>query len=164
VNALLAAEKRLTSMLAFVPVWGLRKLSRSEQHTSGEKSLLALASLGMTMLLGLGIVAILPSAKERAEQTRAKVRQQIDTLARLVEEYRREHGALPDELAWQRSATSADLRFYDPWGRIFHYRPNDDGFAIASYGRDGALGGEGEDTDLSVEFPPAPEPGPGTER
>ena len=154
VSALLNAEKRLTSMLAFIPVWGLLRLSRSEQHTRAERSLLALASLGVTMLLGLGILMIMPTAKERADETRARIRQQIDVLGRLVEEYGREHGALPDEPAWQRSAASADLRFYDPWGRAYHYTPSGDGFVIASYGRDDAPGGDGEDGDVSVDFPP----------
>ena len=39
----------------------------------------------------------------------------------------------------------------DPWGRNYSYKFNDSerSFSIASFGRDGKLGGEGEDQDVS---------------
>ena len=38
----------------------------------------------------------------------------------------------------------------DPWGRAYVYRlsPQEDGYVLISYGRDGMPGGEGEDQDL----------------
>lgn len=158
VDALLSVDKRLTSILALVPLWGLWRLSQSDQHTSQEKSLLGAASLGLAILLALGVWAIVPSAEERADAVRAQVRQRIQVLAGLVEEYRKEHGALPDQAAWRHSAAGGDLRFYDPWGQIYGYAPSRNGFTISTYGRDGVPGGRREDTDVSVEFADAPPP------
>lgn len=153
IRSVLAADKRLISMLAFVPVWGLRQLSHSADHTRREKYRLAAASVGVTMLLGIGVWMITPNADQRADRAHAAARKRIEMLAGLVQEYRREHGALPDEAAWRRSAANADLRFYDRWGRVYRYEVRDEGFVIASFGRDGTPGGKGEDADLSIEFP-----------
>lgn len=40
----------------------------------------------------------------------------------------------------------------DPWGNAYVYEASDDDrFAVLSYGRDGAQGGEGEDADVGAE-------------
>ncbi|MBI2962776.1 MAG: type II secretion system protein GspG [Deltaproteobacteria bacterium] len=166
IEALLSTDKRLTSMLSFVPLWGLWRLSQSDQHTPQEMSLLGAASIGLTMLLVLATWTLVPSADERARAVHERARGQIRVLAGLVESYGREHGKLPDESAWQRSAAGADLRFYDPWGKIYRYAPGETGFTISTYGRDGVSGGRREDQDVSLAFaapsPPAPAASPPT--
>jgi general secretion pathway protein G len=153
VHDLLSVDKRLTSLLAFVPLWGLWRLSRSSQHAPQEKLLLVIASLGVTAILILGAWAVLPGVAEHARETRDRIGSQIQALAGLVREYYREHAILPDDSVWHRSAANGDLRFYDPWGRIYRYEWGPGEFTIGTYGRDGAPGGEGEDTDLFSEFP-----------
>ena len=155
VHDLLSVDKRLTSLLAFVPLWGLWRLSRSSQHTPPEKLLLVIASLGVTAILILGAWAALPGAAEHARETRDRIGSQIQGLAGLVREYHRAHAILPDDSVWHRSAANGDLRFYDPWGRVYRYERGPEGFTIGTYGRDGTPGGKGEDTDVSSEFPMA---------
>ncbi len=41
----------------------------------------------------------------------------------------------------------------DPWGRSYLYRPVGAGFWLASLGRDGLPGGDGEDADIVLEEP-----------
>lgn len=157
---LLTVDKRLTSLLAFVPLWGPWQLSRSSQHTPQEKLLLATASLGVTAILALATWALLPGAAEHVRETRGRIDSQIRVLDGLIQEYYREHGALPDDSVWQRSA-SGDLRFYDPWGRIYRYSPGAEQFAIGTYGREGVPGGKGDDADVSAEFRVTTEPAAG---
>lgn len=162
---LLAIDKRVTSVLAFIPLWGVWRISRSDQHTLQERSLLAVASLGATAIFALAMWAAVPSEAERAMEVRKRVDAQVQVLAELIREYQRDHGSLPDESVWQRSADGADLRFYDPWGRIYRYKNGADGFTISTWGRDGTIGGEHEDADLSTDFaapaiPPTPSPLP----
>jgi hypothetical protein len=160
---LLAIDKRVTSVLAFLPLWGIWRISRSDQHTTNEKILLSVASLGVTAIFTLAIWTAVPSEAERAREVHKKIDAQILGLADLVREYQRDHGELPDESVWQRSANGADLRFYDPWGRVYHYRRGADGFTIGTWGRDGTIGGEWEDADVSADFsapPIAPTPAP----
>ncbi len=145
-------RQRLTSILSLIPLWGLWRLSRSDQHTPQEMSLLGAASIGLTILLLLGIWTLVPNADERAQAAHEGVRRQIQVLAGLVEDYRKEHGRLPDDSAWQRSAAGADLRFYDPWGKLYRYAPDGEGFTITTHGRDGVPGGRREDEDVSMEY------------
>ena len=153
VTALLAAEKRLTSLLAFIPIWGVWRLSGSEQHESREKTGLGIASVLLTITLALGIAQLLPGPAQRAAAMLMRINGQINALGVLGLEYHREHGSLPDESAWKRSAESGDLRFYDPWGRIYRYETAQGGFAVVTYGQDGVPGGDHADADVRTEFP-----------
>ncbi|MFA7238081.1 MAG: type II secretion system protein GspG [Phycisphaeraceae bacterium] len=63
-----------------------------------------------------------------------------------VEQYRKEHGKLPDTLA--------DLEevgyLKDGWKRPFQYVPHGDTYELYSLGRDGKPGGKGIDADIDL--------------
>lgn len=157
VTAVLASHKRVTSWLALVPVWGPWKLSASSDHTPHEKMRLYLASAALTGALLAGVWMALPGAHERAAEQRRRVEDEVRLLRGLVEEYRRQRGTLPDANAWRRSAQSGDLRFYDPWGRLYRYDSDGAGYSISTFGRDGVEGGSGEDADVVRRFDAAPQ-------
>lgn len=91
----------------------------------------------------------------RSGYTKAKLRK-LDSVIRAS---RVDRGAFPDDLK-ELSRTSAsdsspyvnehDLR--DAWLRDFYYRRLDDGaaYVLFSLGKDGAIGGEGEDADIGI--------------
>ena len=153
VDEVLRTNRRLTAMLAFVPLWGLYRLAHSQEHGAQDKFALGFASALTTLLLAVGIWTLLPGAAERAAEKHTRVNEQIQILHSLAEDYRHQHGAPPDESAWQGSASAGDLRFYDPWGHLYRYEKRGEGYAIGTYGRDGVPGGAGEDADVIIEFP-----------
>ena len=94
-------------------------------------------------------------------------RAQIEIFALALDAYRLDHGQYPDTevgLAALRSVPEGDTDArwrgpyvrrdipLDPWGRPFVYRSpgveNPDSYDLASLGRDGTEGGEGEDADI----------------
>lgn len=156
VTAVLASHKRVTSWLSLVPVWGPWKLSLSSDHAPHEKMRLYLASAALSGALVAGVWLALPGAHERAVEQRHRVEDEVRLLRGLVEEYRRQRGALPDANAWQQSAQSGDLRFYDPWGHLYRYESDGGGYSISTLGRDGREGGSGEDADVVRRFDAAP--------
>lgn len=158
-NELLAADKRLTSWLALVPLWGAWHVQRSAAHTAEEKLRLAALSIFFGLVLLGGLWSLLPSDQAKLDATRARVDAQIGTLAALVQDYARQHRELPDDTVWQRSAASGDLRFYDPWGHLYRYQREEDGFELGTYGRDGVEGGRNEDADVFRHFSAAPPSG-----
>ncbi|MGH7822144.1 MAG: type II secretion system protein GspG, partial [Candidatus Binatia bacterium] len=155
-DAIAAGAKRRSSLLALVPVAGLWTIYRSTVHAPREKIVLAAASVVLTAALVLGVRATLPTAEEEHARMHARVRESIGRLRELVEEHRASRGGYPDAETWAASAALADLRFYDPWGRIYLYeRPEGaDSYRIGTLGRDGSRGGSGEDADVFVSFAP----------
>ena len=146
----LRSERRVTSILAFVPFWGLWQLSRSTVHTAPNKMLLSLASIGLSLALVCGLWHALPDAQSRAAARHDLVAHNLQKLSELVRDYAHEHRTFPDAAAWQRSADGGDLRFFDPWGRLFRYRATDGGVEIGTYGADDQPGGHGEDADVFI--------------
>lgn len=155
-HELLAADKRLTSILAFVPLWGPWHLRRSEVHTAQEKIHLGSLSLLLTVVVLVVVWILQPGAKQQVDATRARVDAQIGALGVLVESYALQHREYPDDAVWQRSLESGDLRFYDPWGRSYRYHRETDGYTIGTYGRDGVEDGGGDDTDVFRHFSSTP--------
>jgi hypothetical protein len=156
-SELLAVNKRLTSLFTLIPLWGPLRLLRSASHTSREKCALISLSMMLTIALFVGAFLARPSAAERASATRGRIESQIEALHALVESYAAQHpGEWVDENVWQRSAQAGDLRFYDPWGRLYRYQPEGSEFVIGTYGSDGAEGGDGEAADILFRFQPSP--------
>ena len=145
VGELVDADKRMTSLVAFVPLVGPWLIQRSEAHTPKEKRLLSWISIALTSLVALGLAFMIPSS--RTDPTRLQQRFESDTtrLGAFVEKYRRDHGAYPDAAKWRFYVQQADPQFYDPWGRPYRFSAGGEGFTITTLGRDGAEGGSGED-------------------
>ncbi len=152
IDELLEAEKRVVSSFALVPFWGAWRISQSDLHPFGEK--LRLVTLSVLLTLSLVVVAwlALPSDKERSRTEHAQTNSRLAALAELVRSYRRQYGTYPDEETWQRSAHRGDLRFFDPWGRVYVYQKTNQGFVIGTYGRDGLPGGSHEEQDFFRTF------------
>jgi len=146
----LRSQRRLTSLSAFVPLWGLWLISRSQRHTAPQKKRLAFASLAVTIVLVIGLAQLAPNAESRAAAKRARIEASLGGLSRLVRDYMNEHHALPDAAAWQRSAEAGDLRFFDPWGHAYRYVPGTVEASLGTYGRDDAPGGSGDDADVFI--------------
>jgi general secretion pathway protein G len=122
--------------------------------------------LVVVLIIGLltGIVGPrLMSQVGRSEVTAAKA--QIDALDKAVQAYRLDVGQYPSNDQGLRALTTApggDTRWRgpylkgavpnDPWGQAYQYRlPGSNGrdYDIVSLGRDKALGGSGDDADIS---------------
>ncbi|HLE57242.1 MAG TPA: type II secretion system protein GspG [Rhodothermia bacterium] len=114
--------------------------------------------VGLTLLAAIVIFSFLPSGSPRRAEIARRIDSEIETLKSLAVEYLAEQGSYPDSATWRRWADRADSRFYDPWGRLYHYESADDGsLTISSLGRDGTAGGQEEDADVWVLLPPAAE-------
>ena len=74
---------------------------------------------------------------------------------RRVIEYARIQDHLPINLSVLPSIPGYDAQIEDAWGRTLHYKIDADGnVVLASYGRDGKPGGEGDDRDMIGVFAP----------
>lgn len=98
----------------------------------------------------------------KSEQGAAKA--QIEALAKALDTYRLDTGSYPStdvglhaltekpggEAKWRGPYLEKDVPL-DPWGRAYIYRnPGVKGdFDISSYGKDGQIGGEGDNADVS---------------
>jgi len=94
--------------------------------------------------------------------TRPKVRAQLQVLATKLESYKLDNGKFPAVLEMLTEPGASGLgpyakerEFLDPWGEKLYYRTNEEGssFVLFTLGRDGRLGGSGNDQDMQVEFP-----------
>ena len=149
IGVVLAATKRADFFLSLVPLWGPLRLWRSDTHARGEKIRWTAASIAVTLALAVGIIALLPTAAERAEIARARVEADFDEIAALVERYTADTGRYPTAEVWDQTAARGDLRFLDPWNRVYRYRLEPDQFVLDTYGRDGQPGGSADDADLA---------------
>jgi hypothetical protein len=161
VNELIAADKKISSWIAFVPFIGPWLLQRSEVHSRKEKLILTWTSIALTAL-GLWLtLRQLPTPEDRLATLNARVAGEMKTLRDFANQYRAEQHSFPDEDTWSHFADHADPRFFDPWGRRYRYEPGPTGVTISTLGRDGLEGGEGEDADVSARVDPTtPDPLP----
>lgn len=154
-----ASRRAVTAggLLPFVGPWIVR---RSEYHTAGERQAITAVSALLSAAIVAFLVSLLPGEAERLAELHGRIAGQTAELRLLVEEYHSQRGLLPDAETWERSTKQADLRFYDPWGRPYLFRPEtDSAYAIGTLGADGIEGGKGEDADRWTAFP-APPPVP----
>ena len=149
ISELLAATKRADFLLSLVPLWGPWRLWRSETYGRGERIRWTAASLVVTLALAVGLVALLPSADDRAKIARVRVEADFDELAALVERYSGDTGSYPTADVWSQTVERGDPRFLDPWNRNYRYRLDPDQFVLDTYGRDGQPGGSADDADLT---------------
>ena len=122
----------------------------------------------LVVLAILALLATLIAPRVIGYLGRAKsdiARTQIGNIATALELYFYDVGAYPDAedglaaLAspphgvetWRGPYFKDEAGLIDPWGRPYLYirADNGDAFVVTTLGRDGAEGGEGEDTDLS---------------
>lgn len=120
--------------------------------TSWRRALAVVAAIAVLVALYL---APLNKAPSRHEYGQAKARADVMMIVEKVHCYVLAEGELPSglECLLQRAAPSGatllDTLPVDPWGRLYRYCLADNGlFCVLSLGRDGKLGGEGEDVDV----------------
>lgn len=130
---------------------------------------------GFTLLELLVVVAILgllasyvaPRYMDQVGKSKVKAaRAQIDAFDKALATYRLDTGHYPsteqslralvdrpaNEPRWSGPYLAKSLPS-DPWGRLYIYRlPGDDGrdYTLISLGKDGRVGGTGEDVDISI--------------
>lgn len=150
IEALRRGDKRRETALGLLPLFGPWRISRSELHTPGEKLLIGALSLALTLCLGVLAATVRPDRARRASLLAARVEREIRELQGLVEEFRATRGRLPTREEWGASVSSADARFYDPWGRPYLYEPTGEGYRVGTYGSDGMPGGAAEAADRFV--------------
>jgi general secretion pathway protein G len=135
----------------------------NRNHQNSNRRTIRRAFTLLEVIVAVTIVALLatlvvPRLFENIGKSKTKVAlNQAATLAQQVRIYMSDTGMsrLPDDfdlnqLVGEYIGKAADLN--DPWGRQFQIivpgqvNPND--FDVVSYGADGEMGGEGEDTDV----------------
>ena len=121
--------------------------------------------LVVMVIIGLLAGYVGPKLFAQIGKSEVKItRAQIDALQKGLDQYRIDTGRYPssqpglaalvakpaDEPRWQGPYLAKAVP-NDPWGRPYVYRaPGEHGeYDLLSYGRDGAPGGEGENTDLT---------------
>ncbi len=153
VNEILDAEKRGTSYLALIPLFGPWLLRRSDVHSAAEKRKLSAVSIAITLVLLAIIWMLLPTRADHLAALRLRIGNELRTLGEVAEQHRATRGAYPDVTTWKRFAARADPRFFDPWARPYVYEPDGDGVTLRTLGRDGIAGGNDENADVSRFFP-----------
>jgi len=152
-DEIFAAEKRTTTALSLIPVWGIWRIWRSDVHALPEKWFLSALSLVLTVALAFVAWRALPGEADRTVETKASIDRDLVALEKLVERFRGQRGTFPEATVWGDSVRRRDPRFFDPWGNPYRYTKRPNGFSIGTYGRDGERGGEGADADVFREFP-----------
>ncbi|MGH7804227.1 MAG: type II secretion system protein GspG [Candidatus Binatia bacterium] len=147
-----AATKRGDFLLSLVPILGIWRLWRSEGRER-ERPRWTIASIMVTAAIAGGIIALLPSATDRARIANERVQSDFDLIAALVERYGEDAGRYPDAEVWNQTVARGDFRFLDPWNRPYRYRLEGDRFVLDTHGRDGEPGGTADDADLSRNVP-----------
>lgn len=122
----------------------------------------------VVVILILAILAalIVPRIVGRSDDAmRARALTDIKTLTGMVTLYRTDVGEYPESLmdlrtrpadgadGWRGPYTEKEIPT-DPWGNEYDYVVSSDGetFSIISFGRDGAPGGEGNDSDIGEDL------------
>ena len=149
------ADKRLSSLLAFVPFVGPWRIQRSKRHSRAEKFWLTWLSIGLTALGIWAIVDRLPTPEVELEALRKRIASEAQSLGDVAGRYRAQHGTYPDQAAWRHFADRADPTFFDPWGRRYRYDSTAAEVTISTLGRDGIVGGIGDDADVTARVQPS---------
>ncbi|MGH8079233.1 MAG: type II secretion system protein GspG [Lysobacter sp.] len=116
------------------------------------------AVLAVLALVGWALSNVLFNGCTRTDHTVAQ--SQIQTLGAKIETFKGDTGRLPEslrELTWPNGLGpyARESEFVDPWQRPVYYRVIDDGkdCVVFSLGKDGRLGGEGQDADIQYTSP-----------
>ena len=140
----------------------MRSQGRKRRKNAGYTILEILIVLGMIALLTAVVAPRLIGQLGKAKSQTASL--QINNLKSAVNLFYIDIGRYPTETEglgalmaapsgtdrWAGPYMDSDAALSDPWDRTYLYRIPEDGkpFEIQSLGRDGAVGGEGEDRDL----------------
>ena len=152
VGELLAADKRISSFIAFVPVLGPWLIQRSAAHSPTQKFWLTWLSLTFSVLIALGIVSRLPTPETEVAKLHSRIESEIKALGDFANHHRATYRSYPDKATWKRYVERNDPRFFDPWARPYVYEPSASGITISTLGRDGSVGGTEEDADETARF------------
>lgn len=112
------------------------------------------------VIVGLLASLVAPEMFSKVDSSRIKTaKAQMELLETSLNTYRLDLGTYPDSLAeliasekknWDGPYLPKEVPA-DPWGNPYVYSNNSadgPGFSLMSYGRDGRLGGEGDDADI----------------
>ena len=120
----------------------------------------------VVVIIVLGLLAALVAPQIFGRVSEAKdgaAKTQMALIATALDNYRLDNGSYPTTLSALRSKPDGVLPNWrgpylrkevpaDPWGRPYEYRSpgvrNPSGFDLSSLGKDGKVGGTGEDSDL----------------
>ena len=145
----------------------LKHLRRTPlKRRRGNKAFTLIEMLVVVLILAILAALIVPRVVNRTgDAKRAKAQSDIATLASLLQQYRVDTDQYPtteqglnalrvapaNVNGWRGPYTSKELP-PDPWGNEYMYESpgqNSEDFVIASYGADGAPGGEGDASDIT---------------
>jgi len=139
----------------------------SRRRWSGERGLTLLELLIVISILGL--LAVLASVQlggylKRAKHDTAEL--QLNELGTALELFQLDVGRYPttqegleallvppaSASGWRGPYLKKEAAIRDPWGNVFQYsqRSEPPGYALGSFGADGAPGGDGENEDLAI--------------
>lgn len=133
----------------------------------GEAGLTLIEILVVLAIIAVMAYLIVPNVIGRPDQARATVAQtDLRTISAALKMYRLDNGdyptsgqglpalverptSAPEARNWSPSGYLAELP-EDPWGKPYAYAYDSGGFEIVTLGKDGKVGGEGVDADISV--------------
>jgi general secretion pathway protein G len=106
----------------------------------------------LALLIASSVTVIRPADLTRTTMT---------VLESRIGQYVERNGRLPGSLSELPEDTKRISAITDGWGRPIYYSTNNGKVTLMSYGKDGRLGGTGEDADIIHDFPEtvAVEPG-----
>lgn len=138
------------------------------RHRRGRQGLTLVEMIVVLAIIALVAVMIVPNVIGRPDQARVTVaKTDLKTIAAALRMYRLDNGdypttdqglkALVERPTTQPTPANWNSEGYlpeapqDPWGRDYVYRSpgRTGGFDLVSYGKDGEVGGEGLDADLT---------------
>lgn len=112
------------------------------------------------VILGLLMSLVAPAMFSKVDSSRIKTaKAQMQMLQTSLDTYRLDLGDYPPSLTelraseksgWDGPYLPKDVPA-DPWGNAYHYQspgPNGEAFVLMSYGKDGKVGGEGDNGDV----------------
>ena len=114
--------------------------------------------LVVMMILGLLVSLVGPALFGKADSSRVKAAEaQIKLLSTALDTYRLDVGLYPKNLdglisdnvrGWDGPYLPQSLP-QDPWGNTYQYERTNTGFSLMSFGKDGKLGGEDDNADIT---------------
>lgn len=142
------------------------------RRTRNDRGFTLIELIVVIVVLGLLAGLVAPQIFGRVSEAKAvTARTQMELLAAALDGYRLDNGGYPTTTqglralveratsdpvpaSWRGPYLRKDVPL-DPWGRAYVYESpstrNASGFDLTSLGRDGRIGGEGEDADISAQ-------------
>lgn len=122
-------------------------------------SLAVVLTFGAAAVIVVTVVAAFaPKITHCGDMRRTKVLADVAAISEALELFRREHGTVPTAdqglraLVETSSSSTGDGYLWkmpvDPWGNPYHYVTDGSTFSVASFGADGAVGGDSPNEDI----------------